>query len=157
MRNILIFLATLLLSTAVVAKTKWYYNTERTGEGIILTELPTDQVAFAFYSHSALPVDPPTVSPPPPEPLYCDAYTVWLTGLSVFADKDSMEGLIYYDVAVPEFPVAKDGAVSESVVVGTFYAWRDGDGFAMILENNHLFCDLSIFDVEHHFASVLTE
>lgn len=157
MRTILTFLLALLLSTAVVAKTKWYYNTERTGEGIILTELPNDQVAFAFYSHTALPFTPPVVSPPPPPAPYCDEYTVWLTGLSVFTDKDSMEGLIYYDVAVTEFPVAKDGAVSESVVVGTFYAWRDGDGFAMILENNHLFCDLSIFDVEHHFATVLTE
>ena len=157
-----IFLAILigfLLSTsAAQAKTAWYFDQDRSGEGIILTEIDDGRIAFAFYSHTAVGKRaPPVASPAKPKHLYCDEKTVWLTGLTYINDGEVAEGNVYYDVPVPIYPVSVEGNVSESVSIGTFFVWKEGDGFTLLMDNNHIFCDLSVFGVEHHFVTKLVE
>jgi hypothetical protein len=147
-----------LLSTIAVADTAWYYNPARSGEGIILTETADGRVAFSFYSHVQKGINkPPIVSPAPPKAIYCDEDTVWFTGLSDYWDDYLAEGALYYDVANDDFPVSKDGAVSKSIEIGRFTAARKSEGFVMVLSNNYLFCDLSLFGEKHYFVKKLTE
>jgi len=147
----------MLFAATVQAKTAWFYDTDRSGEGIILSEIADGRLAFAFFSHTAFQRHGPTVSPAPPEPIYCDEYTVWFTGVTADYDGDVAYGFVHYDVAFPEFPEAVAAAVSESVVVGEFVIWREGDGFVLYMESNHLMCDLTVFGVEHYFTTKLTE
>ena len=157
MGRLLLTIVLVLLAGMASAKTAWYYDTDRSGEGIILTELPNDDVVFAFYSHTARKLDPPIVSPAPPDPLYCDEYTVWFTGITDYRDGDIAEGKVYYDVAVPTFPIAEDKMVSRSVEVGRFWAWREAEGFVLLMENNYTMCNLTVFGTEHHFVTKLVE
>jgi hypothetical protein len=155
MKTILAIL--LMFAITAQAETAWYMDTDRSGEGIVLSELDDGRLVFAFYSHTAVKSGLPTVSPPPPEPLFCDEYTVWFTGLSSTYEDGHAEGIVYYDVAVDDFPIAVNGLVSESVEVGTFIIDSDGDGFVLLMETNHIMCNLSVFGDPHFFTTKIAE
>ena len=150
----------LLMALAITAhaKTAWYYDTERSGEGVVVTEIADGRLAMAFYTHAGKASVPPQVSPPRPTPIIstCTNSTIWFVGLAaVFAD-DFAIGTLYYDVA-GDYPNAVNGQVSESFEVGTFLIERAGDGFDMILESNGLMPQLSIFDYQFKFRTLLTQ
>lgn len=166
--RILLTLLALLISTTALAETKWYFDLEREGEGIIVTEYddPEDpRVIFAFYSHTETVALPPTVSPPPPAPLFCDRHTVWFTGISLegFLTEDAAYGLVYYQVAVPTFPEPENGFVSDTYVVGDFILKREdkgydgGAGFSLEMRSNYLMCNLSVFNRVHHLTKRIAE
>ena len=159
MKNIFILLAAFLLSSSALAETKWYYNPDRSGEGMVLTELDKGVIAFGFYSHVEEPISsPPIVSPPPPLfNLFCDQYTVWFTGLSKVVGKDGAYGDVFYDVGKPNFPTPIKKKVSDQYVVGSFILSRKGDGFILYMESNNLMCNLSVFGVNHYFTEILVE
>lgn len=67
--SLLLTIALICLASQVHAKTGFFYNPERTGEGIIVT-VEGDTLAFAFFTYfdpSAVNEIPPTVSPPAPD------------------------------------------------------------------------------------------
>lgn len=147
----------LLMSANAIADTAWYMDLDRSGEGMILTELEDGRLAFAFYSHKANAGIPPSVSPQPPPPLFCDEFTVWFTGYSDLFLDGLAAGDVYYDVAVDDFPLAENGKVSEQYVVGSFVIYEEGEGFVLRMESNYIMCNLSVFGVDHHFLKKIAE
>ena len=141
------------------AETKWYYNPDRSGEGMVLTELKNGVFAFGFYSHvEAVISSPPIVSPPPILfNAFCDWDTVWFTGLSTVETKDGAYGNVFYDVAKPDFPAPVKRKVSDQHVVGHFILVPKGKGFVLYMESNWSMCNLSVFGVNHYFTEVLAE
>ena len=156
MKTLLITLL-LLISSSAMAKTAWFYDIDRSGEGIVLSEIDDGRLAFAFYSHTAHATGAPTPSPAPPPPKYCDKDTVWFIGISELYAEGIALGDVYYDVAVKGFPEAEDGAVSHSVKVGEFVIEKEGDGFYLYMESNNIMCKLTVFDTPHYFTTKLTE
>ena len=157
MKTFLAIFVAFLLSSTAYAKTAWYYNPERSGEGIVLTEIDDGRLAFAFYSHTKHANGAPTPSPAPPPPKFCDKDTVWFIGLSELYAKGIAMGDIYYDVPVKSFPKAEDNNVSNSVKVGEFVLEAEGDGFYLYMESNNIMCKLTVFDTPHYFTTKLTE
>jgi hypothetical protein len=158
MKRIFTMICLFLLSTSVMAKTAWYYDPDRSGEGIVLSELDDGRLVFSYYTHSALKTEaPPVVSPQPPEPLFCDVKNLWFTGLSEYYANGIAIGEVYYDVPVDTYPASVDGNVSNSVVVADFIITSEGDGFVLYMESNHVMCDLTVFGVDHFFTTKLAE
>jgi hypothetical protein len=147
----------LFVSASAFSDTAWYMDEDRSGEGIVVSELQGNRLAFAFYSHTAVVTGEPTVSPPPPFPIYCDLDTVWFTGLSEVYWLGIARGDLMYEVAVATFPLSEGGFVSQSVVVGDFTIWQSGDGFILRMETNYVMCDLSVFGVNHYFETKIAE
>jgi hypothetical protein len=147
----------IMISPFAFAETAWYMDIDRSGEGIILSELDDGRLVFAFYSHTAKNTGLPNPSPKPPPPRFCDKYTVWFTGLSELYEDGHASGIVYYDVAVDDFPVATQGLVSESVEVGTFIIDSVDDGFVLLMETNHVMCNLSVFGEPHFFTTKIAE
>lgn len=147
------------------AETKWYMDEHRVGEGMVLSELDDGRIVFGFYSHVSEYIPSyPVVSPPPPYmEEFCDLYTVWLTGLSTDVGKDGAYGKVFYDVAVPDFPLSIDNGdgiherISDQHVVGDFTLIREGEGFVLYMESNYRMCNLSIFGVNHYMTHVVAE
>jgi hypothetical protein len=153
-------LATLLMfAVTAQADTAWFYDPERSGEGIIVTEFNdgTDRLAFAFYSHTATINGEPTISPSPPAPLFCDLYTVWFTGLSNNYTDNQATGDVYYTVADDDFDGPSDGSVGTSYVVGTFDMRRSKGGFVFKMYSNYTMCNLSVFNTVFHMTEKLAE
>ena len=100
----------LMFAVTAYSDTKWFYNPDRVGEGMILSELADGRIAFAFYSHVEDGATiPPSVSPAPPPSAFCDRFTVWFTGLSTEVDKDSATGDIFYDDAINDLIILFQG------------------------------------------------
>lgn len=153
-----LFLLLVLFTVTAQAETAWYYNPDETGHGIVLSELDDGRLAFAFYSQveDVIP-DIPVISPAPPPPLFCDEDNIWLIGLSDLYLDGLAIGDVYYAKKLPSFPVAVNGQVSESHIVGEFIVYAEGDGFVLRIENNHTICNLSVFGVDHYFTTKLAD
>lgn len=157
----------ILFSVSAIAETKWYLDLERQGEGIIVTEYddPNDpRIIFAFYSHTAQAGVPPVVSPAPPEPLFCDKYTVWFSGISERGLENGIAyGKVYYQVALDTFPEPRDRMVSDTYIVGDFVLQREdggyggGAGWNLVMKSNYLMCNLTVFGQVYHFTKRIAE
>jgi hypothetical protein len=150
--------ALMMFAVTAQADTAWYMDEERSGEGIIVSELDDGRLVFAFYSHSSVDGSiSPVISPAPPHYKVCDVDTVWLTGLSELYENGHAEGNIYYDVPFGSFPLAENGLVSRSITVGTFTIDAMGSGFVLVMERNYLICRLSVFGEPHYMTEKVAE
>jgi hypothetical protein len=131
------------------AYTAWFYDTTRDGEGIILTEIGEDRMAFAFFTHAS--------NEDVTGHTYCDSGNLWFTGATDNFDGTVATGDLKYDVPVASYPDADGDDVSHSVVVGTFTATRAGTGWDMSFESNGVLCDVSVFDRDFEFRTLLVE
>lgn len=148
-----------LLSQAALADTAWYYNTERSGEGVVVTTTDDGRLAFAYFTQtgSSFPI-PPQVSPPPPvsTQIACQSSPIWFTGVGVYADGAAI-GELRYDVPIADYPQSKDNRVSKSLDVGVFLMEKTETGFRLVLETNHVLPNLSVFNRVYEFDTLLTK
>jgi len=157
--KILFALILFTLANTAMSDTAWFYDTGRSGEGVIVTTTEDGRLAFAFFTHvgSAVPV-PPVVSPTPPEPTQsmCKSSTIWFTGIGVYVD-DAAIGELRFDIPITEYPQSRSGRVSESITVGTFLVEKTNTGYRMVLETNHTIPNISVFNRVYEFQTLLTE
>ena len=137
MKNILLGLTILLLSTMAVAESGFYHNPERDGEGVSVV-IDGDTLAFAFFTYwDAKHAIPPIVSPPPPvlKPIIpCHNCPVWYVGTGVWVDGASI-GDMYMSSPI-EYPLAVDGNLDVQFVVGQYLIVATATGYDLIVNCN---------------------
>lgn len=138
------------------ADTAWFYDENRSGEGIVLTEFK-DRAVFSFYTFvSGSNLIPPVVSPMPPGAKYCEMGTIWFIGDGAL-EEGVAYGDIYYQVIGDLYPSAIDGEVSTSVIVGDFVLTQTKTGWDLWMEQNTLLCNMDIFGKLFTFDTLLTK
>ena len=157
MKKLLIpILMLICIAGSVQADQGWFYNPERSGEGIVITEFGEGRIVFAFFSHVyVMPIIIPIPSPAP-EPV-CDTKNVRLIGIGKVEGNFAYGKLQYFDPS-PEFPLAIDGMLGTNITVGQFSAERiEEGGWVLTLCHNNLICPMSIFYEDHYMISKIVE